>query len=312
MALDYGSNNRLFVLAPVLDGYAQWYHRVCVRLLYPEQDHQDHDLTSPGLFEAWAADMQKDKLIEPHRLKTLQDNHGDLHQTADQLLDYTSKNKQKPLFAAFDHFMTLYESFYERLRVMEKDLALKDSGMDPLTGLRSDFVLKKDLNREIERLARKGHAFSLALAQIDRFEEFKSHLDKERMDVYIRKIAALVKECLRSFDDAYFIDSGEFVMCFKQTDLTGGISALERLKQQVLDEKMIEIINGEDMALTISSCVSEPEPGENFDEIIQNLRRDLINSKESGSAVLQHYEISPLERFVKDMHGDTKASSVKE
>ena len=308
MALDYGSNNRLFFLAPVLDSYAQWYHHVCVRLLYPEQEHQERDLSSPGVFEDWASEVTQDRLIEPPRLKALQENHANLHQTADQLLGYTCKSKQKPLFAAFDHFMTLYESFYERLRVMEKDLALKDSGMDPLTGLRSDFVLKKDLNREIERLARKGRAFSLALAQIDRFDDFKAHLNKVQMDGYVQKIAALVKDCLRSFDDAYFLDTGEFVMCFKQTDLTGGISALERLKQQVLDEKMTETINGEDISLTISSCVSEPEPGENFDEIIQNLRRDLINADENGSAVLQHYEISPLERFVKDMNSDPEVA----
>ena len=68
------------------------------------------------------------------------------------------------------------------------------------------------LRRSLDRLSRQGKAFSVAIARIDHFEKLSQGLTKEQLEECLQWLAAIIKKCLRSFDDAYRLENGEFIL----------------------------------------------------------------------------------------------------
>lgn len=175
---------------------------------------------------------------------------------------------------------------------------LDEKGIDLETGLRRESVLNKDMDREMQRLARQGKPFSLALVRIKNYEEI-SEQEGEAIGEYVKFVSELIKKCLRSFDDAYRVGDGEFVLALKQADVTGGIRALERLNHLLEDNKYdftSEALSEKNAALLC--CVTEPVADDDINSLIENMKADLDGSDNSDDTVLEYHELSPLQRFV--------------
>ncbi len=308
MPLTYDQDSRLKALLPVLDEHGEWLGRVMRQIFYPETNQDPDMLVAPESFQSWIRDSAQDEILPQDMLDQLRRMHGDMAGMAAQLVYDSVSAQYKPDIQKFDAFMVLYDEFIAHVRRIERDMAMTDSGFDILTGLRSRQMLMKDLEREMERRSRRGRPFCLALARIDHYAEIKANLPQSDYEAIIGAVGDIIKLCMRSFDDAYRLGSGEFLMCLKQADMTGGTAGLGRLRKLLEEKAPYYTLNGQEMRLTMSSCVAEPQPGDNFDSLMANMRTDLDRFGGNAETALEYLELSPLERFVSTMDEESKKS----
>lgn len=298
MPLTYDQDSRLRALSPVLDEHGAWFARVIRQIFYPDTTIS---FASPESFTRWAEAAERDDAIEKEVLVQLRQLHGDLIQMAAYLFNAAVSGSEKPDIKQFDTLTTLYEEFIAHIRRMERDLAASEGGLDPLTGLRTRQVMVQDVERELERRSRHGKPFCLALARVDRYAEIKAELTPQEHDALMVAAANIIKKCIRSFDDAYILRDGEYLMSLKQTELSGGSASLNRLKKLLEEGAPSFVVGGKQIRLTMSSCVAEPQPGDQTEDLITLMRADLNRYGGNSETAVEYFEVSPLERFVKTL-----------
>ncbi len=297
------TNNFLEAFRPILQDHGQWFHDLLEHLFYPDEHSTDCELQAPTSFARWSVSVSQEKTVRPEIIERLNALHTDLFSKAAALCDVVNATGKKPGYKKFKELITLFEEFVFYVRRLEEDLLEEERGFDPITGLRSKSMLVGDVSREMERLARQGKSFCLALARIDHFAEISGIPGSEEGNKYTKLLAGLIKISIRSFDDAYYMEDGVFALCLKQADITGGFSALERLRKELEQQKISVRFSGkEERPLSMSCCIAEPVVGDVADELMYNLSRDLAESDmESTDTVLKFRELSALERYAQDV-----------
>jgi diguanylate cyclase len=274
----------------ILDSYMRWYNQAILgSTMLNDVSHYFESVLKQLSKTAFVTQRRFNRLIE------LQSNVLELR-----------PNENKAAFAK------KFETFFSELRALERDCILEDSGLDYVTGLKSKKFLTRDIERQMHRLSREGQSFCVALVAIDHYSESMESYGVSGEFKYSKTVAKLLKKSIRSFDVGYRTDGGEFVLLLKQTDIGGGIAALKRLREFLEQENLTLSTSDGDQPLRLSSCVTEPVPQENADELIENLRKDLERQKnnetgeeesdDQSGAVLKYHEVSALERYVNEKY----------
>lgn len=284
MTLEYNHDERLKALAPILDEYTEWFMQLLRRIMYPKDTQEGQVFSKPSSFLQWL-DLAEQEKFQADILERLTNLHSDLSVQADKLINESMKGADTPEYKEFDALMTLFEEFTLRLRRLEKDVLLENSGLDELTGLRSRGTLKKDYNTEMERVSRQGRPFTLAVVRIANYADIPG--DKSAA---VKMVADKIKQSMRSFDDAYRISENEFVLSLKQADMKGGLIALNRVHR---------FVEKESASLLMTSCIAEPTPGDDLDDLVKNIGEELDGLDDGESAIVEYVEMSALQRFVK-------------
>ena len=298
MSLSYRMDERLKALTPVLAEHAEWFGGVMGRLFYPEKFIQAGPAAEPQSFRQWAESARDVEFVAAATLEDLMRIHDELHQSAAGLIEEAMKIARKPDLEAFAALTDLYDEFVLQVHRLEKDCTLADNGLDVLTGLRNSKAMEKDLERELERRSRRGQPFCLVLARIDDFDQVRAEAGEQEAVEAIRGVAALVKKCVRSFDDAYRCADAEFVMALKHTDTKGGTAAINRLRTFLEETPVLARKGGKPAPVTLSYCAAEPLPGDKMDEMLTHMRQDLARYDEGGDTTVEYFEQSPLQRFI--------------
>jgi diguanylate cyclase (GGDEF)-like protein len=302
MPVTYETDNRLKAIAPVLDEHAEWFSRAVKRIFYPPaRGSRTAPLAAPAGFENWVRDARAHDAFGKALLDGLEEKYKSLQAKAGKLMAAAADSQEKPALEEFEAFVGLYEGFILGLRRVEQDCILAGNGIDPLSGLRSAAAMKKDLEKELERRARRGKPFCVVIARIDDYEHVSSAVSPGRLHEILQILGKQIKLCLRSFDDAYRLEDGEFLMSLKQTEQDGGSAAVERLRKLMAKENITILSRGEQKPMTMSYCVAEPLPGDTFDDLLKNMRSDLGKYNEGGNASFEFKEQSPLQRYVSDL-----------
>ncbi|QQG35558.1 MAG: diguanylate cyclase [Micavibrio aeruginosavorus] len=302
MALSYEIDSKLKELSPIIDEHAEWYNRVMRAVFYPERAGDPFD--PPQSFSQWVVSASQDDFASKPTLERLRKIQGELYDMASDLMHDARTTGARPDFKVYDEFTNLYDDLVYQLRRLEHDAVQADTGLDVATGLRSRKAMAVDLEKEMERRARRGKPFCLAIAQIDNYDQIRAFVTEERHREILAAVARLIKKCIRSFDDAYRSGEGEFIMCLKHSDVAGGTAANNRLRRFLEEEAIIiQDEKGRSFPLTMSSCVAEPLPGDSLDELLANMRSDLtrFHSTAPGSTTLEYFEQSPLSRYVQEL-----------
>lgn len=288
-------------LSAVQEDYAQWFNKFCVHLFYPFDVRENESLVRPVSFVSWYTKAQQESdVIQPESIERLSVLNSELLSQSQILQNHVNSTQAKPPAQDFQDFVTLYEEFDISVRRLERDLLLEGNGYDSLTGLRHSRLAEKDILRELDRLARQGRNFCLALVRVDHFEKMKSFMAKTELNASVRLLSDLIKLSIRSYDDAYYLGEGEYLLCLKQTYISGGVAALERLRRE-LERQNIELeFDDEGPQLMSMSCViAEPVAGDKPAELMENLKQDLYSHDQvKTDTVLKYHELSPLQRYV--------------
>jgi len=272
-------------LMPMLDEHAEWYGRVMRRIFYPERYEKGSLLHAPEAIKKWLRAMDEEGHMDSESLNDIRKTLDDFHKVALDMIREATDEGAKPSVARYDTLVSLYESFISRMRRLEHDM-LHTGSIDEQSGLRNAAAMKRDVAREQERRARRGQPFCLMLCRVDRFGELKKKTSK--IDTLLKSIASFVKQSIRTFDDAYHIGEGEFIVVLKNSDMINSPAIIERMRKFLQEED----------GVTMSYCSAEPMPGDDIDDLVANMRSDLNRYDESGNAVLEFVEQSPLQRFV--------------
>lgn len=305
MALKYEIDNRLKALAPVLDEHAEWFGRVMRRAFYPEISEAGNGLGIPEGFAVWSRDRAKTDFIDPETMAKLQALHHDLGEAAKVILETAVQTGQKPPVKAMDLFVDLYDEFVMSLRRLERDCILADSGIDSFTGLRSSTVLLNDLEVEMERLARRGKPFCIMMVRIDWYKYIKEGRGREGTELMEKAIAEMIKRVVRSYDDAYRLQNGEFIVVLKHADMSGSMAAVARMRRELDGREDFVEAEGRRHPVTLSYCLAEPVPGDDIRALLKHLANDLHKHIDDPDSVLQYYERSEIERYA-HLIDDTK------
>lgn len=178
-----------------------------------------------------------------------------------------------------------FETYLKTLYVLQDKAIAENVEYDLVTGLKNHNTLRHDLKQEADKLARRGQSFSLAVMRIDNFAALK------QTDAVLKDLAAIIKQGLRSFDDAYFINDEYFVLSLQQTSSMGGLKGVERVRDAVkknLDKQ------------SVSACVAEAQSEEDLIQLVDHLISELKKHEDAHSYVFSHKELSPIQRFAED------------
>lgn len=293
--MDYFSpHESIKKLEPVLDEYLRWFLQVIAYVFYAED--QNTPPAMPDLFPNWLEEQERSRIIAPAALKRVSQIYDDLSVDASKML----ARKQRPGQTEYQHLATLFDEFIKSIRRIEQDSLMDGYGLDKLTGLRSEKNVVKDINEEINRLKRGGRNFCVALVKIDNFDITKiepGNQEEKKLDLTTQ----MIKKSVRSFDDAYRLKNGMFVISLKQAELYGGFKALERLKD-LLEEKKLQD-NQKSSSITLSCCIAQPIKFDEASILIDDLKKFLEDHKNEEGVLLKFYEITPVQQFLNDERG---------
>ncbi len=256
-------------------------------LLFYKGDGTKFDFTPPRSYMAWIADPETAKLFQKSVLERVRESANLLIGT----LKAASENRP-PLRGAYDAFMQAFEDFMVRLNELENESIISGQGIDTQTGFKNAAIMIQELKKELNRRERRGSPFSIAMIRIDGDDTDVA------LEFKVRTLSDAIRQCMRSFDDVYKIGERDFVAGLKHSDLRGGLRFIERVKLELKNRSA---------GLTFSSCVGEPDPADDLDAFMNNIKNDLDRIATAGTGQSVKFEdISPLQRFVASMKNNNQ------
>ncbi len=285
--MEYLNNFKFEKFSPVLEDCANWFSQISLALAYPERDAQIDKVTPPISFKEWFDEVREDDSFDKNVITDINNVYSDMIAAGNEVVGKLQSN-EKPDFDEFNDFKGLYNGFVSRLRWLEKGSFISGSGMCPETGLRNQEAISQDQKKEMERLKRQGTAFSLVMVRVDNFANY----EKSRA---LELSTNSIKICMRSFDDAYYLGSGYFLLSLKQTDIIGAEAATDRL-QIVIGEQRDD---NEDIGF--SYCIAEPVEDDELEKLLDNMREDLLDHDDQRNVSLKYMAQSPLQKYVEKL-----------
>ena len=149
---------------------------------------------------------------------------------------------------------------------------------DHLTGLANRRRFERQLEREVGRVLRYGHPFSLLMIDIDNFKKLNDTFGHDAGDDAIRRISRVLREGTRGIDLAARIGGEEFAVLLVETSQTGALEVAERLRLAV---KSLETPSGG--RITASFGVAEcPTDAQTTSGILKAADVALYEAKRTG------------------------------
>lgn len=149
---------------------------------------------------------------------------------------------------------------------------------DHLTGLANRRRFERQLDREVARTLRYGHAFSLLMLDIDYFKLVNDTHGHEAGDQVLTRLGRILQEGTRGIDLAARIGGEEFGIILTETELGQAVEVAERLRIAI---KTIEVPNVG--AITASFGVAEcPSGATTTRELVAQADAALYQAKREG------------------------------
>lgn len=282
-------------ISRMIDECTDWQSQLMRRIFYPETATPGTILVAPQGLDDLAAAATGNRTVEANEIERLQRLYAEIQALADRLMA-EARVGQAPLYDSFNDLSNMFDEVLHRLVRLERDQSLAGRGYDPLTGFRSGELMFDELDRELERVARRGRSFALVLARLDSVAPARDELGAGFSNV-MKWLGTAVRLTLRTFDDVYMLPDDEFVISLKHTDSTGAQRFIHRLREQMA--LMPLTINEKDVKVNLSFCVGEPMVGESIQNFMELMRVDFTDQPNvAASDVVLYEEISPLQRFL--------------
>lgn len=149
---------------------------------------------------------------------------------------------------------------------------------DHLTGLANRRRFERQLEREVGRVERFGHPFTLLMVDIDNFKNLNDSFGHDIGDDAIRRLSKVLREGTRGIDLAARIGGEEFAVLLVETSKDGGLEVAERLRTAI---KSLEIPQAG--RITASFGVAEcPHDAQTAAEILKAVDVALYEAKRNG------------------------------
>lgn len=165
---------------------------------------------------------------------------------------------------------------HRELRVA-RDLALRASQIDPLTGIANRAAVLNQLSAAFNRGIRKP---CVALIDLDHFKRVNDNLGHAGGDQVLRAFSQLLQGSLRRADACGRYGGEEFLVVFSDIDLPAGREVMQRLQAAVRQQRPIP--DQADFGYTVSVGMAQALPGEGPTELLARADVALYQAKGSG------------------------------
>jgi diguanylate cyclase (GGDEF)-like protein len=154
---------------------------------------------------------------------------------------------------------------------------------DPLTGVGNRRLLQDDLEVLEARVARHGHAYCMALLDVDHFKSYNDTSGHQAGDDVLRTVATELKHQGRGGDMLYRYGGEEFLYILPAQTLASGIAAAERMRRSV-EHLAIPHDRNQAGVVTISAGVAmlDPDNIRSAGEVLRDADQALYRAKELG------------------------------
>jgi diguanylate cyclase (GGDEF)-like protein len=148
---------------------------------------------------------------------------------------------------------------------------------DPLTGLANRRAVDRLLELEVARAGRQGVALSVALFEIDHFEEIQRTGGNAAGDEALRRVAQILAESVRLVDTVARYAGDQFLLLAPGPD---GLIVTERLVRGI---SALAPVDGK--SITVSAGIAGfPLDGRTTEELIEVAERAMQSAHEAGGA----------------------------
>jgi diguanylate cyclase (GGDEF)-like protein len=151
---------------------------------------------------------------------------------------------------------------------------------DALTGLFNRSKLLAVLEEEATRQLRSGHAFSVAMVDLDLFKRINDQHGHSVGDAVLRDFSRLATEVLRTTDAVGRWGGEEFVLMLYHTDADPAMLAMGRLRQAVAAHNWGALAPG--LQVSFSAGVCPHRPGTSLTNTLEQADRALYDAKAAG------------------------------
>lgn len=284
------------ILAEV-EAFFDWHNDVMRHCMFPATQPRPRDTMAPSNILAWCKENQA---LEPSVLERLTKSHDDICAITTKMLEQ-AQTGQPPKLEHYDVFEALGEAFIADMRRLQQDMSNSSMAVDPVTGLRTVAGMKNDIKREHDRFDRKGTAFSVACIVIDNLDELNKQLDRKQLDAIYAASGKYIARTIRSFDDAYYMGKGEYIVVLKHIDFKDACIVIDRIKSD-FEKTPIVLPGDKEIRITASLGLAEAISRESEEDTIAHARTAMRDSQsKGGNRVMIFEEVSPLQKIAKQM-----------
>jgi diguanylate cyclase len=269
------------LLAQTIDDHIEWMSAWTKSAFFERQSHaaRAESLPLPESFTKWRSEAVKTMQDQP-ALDKLVGQYDQLHRLA-KLAILKTPDGECVTAADYDSVVLKYQELITGLRRLERALATAESGLDPLTGLRSRQGMRDDLMREICRFLRTRKPFCVALMDIDYFKNVNDTYGHDNGDKVLLGVSNYISRSVRPFDEAWRWGGEEILLCLKEVDFRTGKSVLERIRAG-LERLPIKLINGKEITVTASFGIVVVDDESTVDSLLAKVDKALYGAKTGG------------------------------
>jgi len=151
---------------------------------------------------------------------------------------------------------------------------------DTLTGLFNRRKMLESIHQEEIRFQRDKKPFLLVITDIDYFKKFNDNYGHDCGDYVLQQVSALMKESLRQQDVVSRWGGEEFLIMLPETELEGGIKAIEKLRETLAST--VYKYEGNTFSVTMTFGVTSYDGSCNVDSCIKHADEVLYAGKRGG------------------------------
>ena len=152
------------------------------------------------------------------------------------------------------------------------------SRVDELTGLFNRRHFEERVKEEISRHGRHGDDFSIFLLDLDNFKTYNDIYGHPSGDTLLNHIAKVIRNSVRSADQAFRYGGDEFIVILPQTDMNDAHVVAERVRERIARE-----MEKKEIAVTCSiGIASYPSDGVISGELVTVADTALYFAKRTG------------------------------
>jgi diguanylate cyclase (GGDEF)-like protein len=302
MAVSYTQTLSIDMIMTEIEALLDWRNQVIRQCIFPGSAIRPADTQAPSALLMWCKRGAESGAIDRKVVDRMVLVYEELCKAARQIIDFSAGGTM-PTIEVYDSFVNQFEAFVVQIRRLHQDISDAGMAVDAVTGLRTVSGMKSDLKREQDRFDRKGTPFSIANIEVDNMAELQQQQDRRGLDSVYATIAQVIARTIRSFDDAYFLGKGEFLLILKHVEFMDACSVMDRLRAEI-DTTPVFLAGGAKIKITASFGISEAIQRESPDIALQHAKSALLRAKEAGgNRVTEYRETSALEQYAKDVHG---------
>ena len=159
------------------------------------------------------------------------------------------------------------------------------SATDGLTGLANRRRFDEALNSEWQRARRAGLTLAVAMIDVDQFKLYNDHFGHQAGDECLRRIAAVLRTCIRRSGDLVARYGGEeFVIILPGLNADKALALAETIRAAVQAEHLEHTKQSNTGVITVSIGIAArtPEPGQEAGDLLREADKAMYEAKRRG------------------------------